>query len=73
MAYNTFGTLFGGQFHMKGLRYEKERGFLVIMDLLGVKGIWRSSHYEEYFTKWENINYFIDNSFQKLPQQFHKY
>ncbi len=73
MSYNTIGSLYGGQFHQKGLPFEREVGFLVVMDLLGVKGIWKTSNYENHFTKWTNINYFIDSCFNKQALPFHKY
>jgi hypothetical protein len=73
MSYNTIGSLYGGQFHQKGLPFEREVGFLVVMDLLGVKGIWKTPNYENHFTKWTNINYFIDSCFDKQALPFHKY
>jgi hypothetical protein len=73
MAYNTVGILQDGHFRTKGLPYESEIGFLIIMDLLGVKGIWKTPDYENHFNKWTNINYFIDDCFNKLPFQFNRY
>lgn len=73
MGFNTIGSLIDGHFRLRGLPYEKEIGFLLVMDLLGVKGIWKTPNYENHFTKWTNINYFIDDCFSKIPLPFRRY
>jgi flagellar biosynthesis/type III secretory pathway chaperone len=73
MGYNTFGSFYGGHFHPKGLSYESELGFLIVMDLLGIKGIWKTPDFEKYFTKWSNINDFIDDSLNNIPADYSKY
>lgn len=73
MADNTFGSFYGGRFHPRGLTYETEVGFLIVMDLLGTKGIWKTPNFKEYFAKWRNINYFIDDSLNSIPVVYNKY
>jgi hypothetical protein len=60
MGTNTLPIVFnGGHYRLGGIDYENVYGIVIILDALGVKGIWKTKNPEKVLQNWNKDNYLL--------------
>jgi hypothetical protein len=54
-SFNTPFTFFGGRVRVKGIDFQKKKGFVIFLDALGIKGIWQKEDPEDVINRWNNV------------------
>jgi hypothetical protein len=67
MGTNTLPIVFdGGHYRLGGIDFENVYGIVIILDALGVKGIWKTKNPEKVLQNWNKVNYAFSDNLSRL-------